>query len=248
MVLPDDVNDTLNVSISNDDGNGEAQTIYSGVANGTVTIKLPELQAGRYVFKVLYGVDNYEYNFDVRENAPEFDLNINIPNSISGDTLDINLPKDATGSVLAIIDGKASMIPLVNGSAKVDLSNLLDGAHTVTIKYLGDGNYSEFEKSANITIQKPVDPKITASNLNILYTASTKYTVTIYGTDGKVAPNTQVTFLINGKVYKTIKTNAKGIASVALNQKPGTYKITTKALGKEVTKTLTTLLNSKRLT
>ena len=242
LELPEGANGTVSVYEVDDEGN-IIKTIVKDApyTSENKSVAVSGLSTGYHNIKVVYKDDKngeFEKETEITVPKPDAGANFKIPDTISGDTLDITLPKDATGNVLVTVDGKTSMMPLVNGSAKVDLSNLSDGAHTITVKYYGDGNFSGFEKSANMTIKRPVDPKITASNLNILYTASTKYTVTIYGTDGNVAANTQVTFLINGKVYKNVKTNAKGIASVAITQKPGTYKITTKALGKEVTKAL----------
>ena len=45
-------------------------------------------------------------------------------------------------------------------------------------------------------------------------------------------------FLINGKVVKTVKTDAKGVAGIAISNAPGTYKVTAKALGASATKNL----------
>jgi hypothetical protein len=63
--------------------------------------------------------------------------------------------------------------------------------------------------------------------------------VTVYGTDGKVASGVQVIFKISGKRVAKVKTNAKGVASYVVKQKPGKYKIQATALGKSVTKKLT---------
>jgi len=224
-----------------DDSTGKVLMENVTYTSANKTIAISGLSTGGHSLKLTYVDDkNGEFVFSawVKVPKPDAGAEVTIPETVSGDSFDVVLPKDATGGILVTIDGNTTYIPLVNGTAKVDLSKLADGAHAVTVKYAGDGNYSGFEKSTNVTVKKPVDPKITASNLNILYTASTKYTVTVYGTDGNVAANTKVTFLINGKVYKTVTTDAKGVASVAITQKPGTYKITTQALGKEVTKTL----------
>ena len=224
-----------------DDSTGKVLMENVTYTSANKTIAISGLSTGGHSLELTYVDDkNGEFVFPAWVNVPKPDAGaeVTIPETVSGDSFDIVLPKDATGGILVTIDGNTTYIPLVNGTAKVDLSKLADGTHAVTVKYAGDGNYSRFEKSTNVTVKKPVDPKITASNLNILYTASTKYTVTVYGTDGNVAANTKVTFLINGKIYKTVTTDAKGVASVAITQKPGTYKITTQALGKEVTKTL----------
>ena len=220
--------------------------LRSIIENATYTsenksVAVSGLETGSHKLKVVYSDDeNGDIVMQATINVPKPDAgkDVVIPDKISGDSFEINLPKDATGSLLVTVDGVPQMVPIKDGKAKIDLSGLADGTHTVTVKYPDGDNYTGFEKSANITVKKAVEPRITASDLSILYTASTKYSVTVYGTDGKVASNTKVTFLVNGKAYKTATTDSKGVASVAITQKPGTYKITSKALGKEVTKTL----------
>ena len=206
------------------------------------TIAISGLSTGYHNLELTYVDDKngeFEFSGDVYVPKPDAGADVKLPESVSGDSFDVVLPKDATGGIMVTVDGNTTYIPLINGTAKVDLSKLADGAHTVTVKYHGDGNYSGFEKTVNMTVVKPVDPKITAANLKVIYSAGSKYAVTVYGTDGKVAANITVTFLINGKVFKTVTTDAKGIASVKITQKPGTYKITSQALGKSVVKTLT---------
>ena len=155
------------------------------------------------------------------------------------------MPSDATGSILVSIDGNEPVsIPLVNGVAKVDLSNLTVGNHTISIKYEGDGKYSGFEKSASVNVTEkapsPVPAKIVAKDLKAYYN-NVKYSVTVYGTDGKVASGVTVVFKVNGKKVGTAKTNAKGVAVINLKQLPKTYKITSEALGVSVTKKLTVM-------
>ena len=206
------------------------------------TIALSGLSAGNHTIELTYVDDKkgvFEFNVDVTVPKQNVSADVKLPETVSGDSFDVVLPKGATGGIMVTIDGNTTYVPLVNGTAKVDLSKLANGVHTVTVNYPGDDNYSGFEKTVNVTVAKPVDPKITAANLKVIYSAGSKYTVTVYGTDGKVAANTTVTFLINGKVFKTVTTDAKGIASVKITQKPGTYKITAQALGKSVVKTLT---------
>ena len=92
-------------------------------------------------------------------------------------------------------------------------------------------------KTANTTVL--VDAKIVAKDTSVLYTAGKYYSVTVYGTDGKIAGNVSVAFKVNGKTFKTVLTNEKGIASFKITQIPKTYKVTVTALGESVTKKLT---------
>ena len=85
-----------------------------------------------------------------------------------------------------------------------------------------------------------VPAKIVAKDYKAYYNKGT-YTVTVYGTDGKVAKGATVVFKINGKKVKTVKTNSKGVAKFKIPAKyvPKAYKISATALGKTVTKKLT---------
>jgi hypothetical protein len=84
-----------------------------------------------------------------------------------------------------------------------------------------------------------VDPKITASNLNMFYNDGSYFKVQVHGTDGNVAVGESVVFKLDGKMLKTVKTDANGYAKVKITSLPKTYKITITALGKSVTKTIT---------
>ena len=203
----------------------------SGLAPGNPTLQLvfKDDKTGETYVKYGYVYVPVPYDID----------NVTIPETVSGNILEITMPEDATGSVLVIIDKQPIMLPIVNGTVKVDFSNAVDGTHEVEIQYPGNGIVDFIEKTVNVTVKRPVEPRIVANDMSMIYSAGTKYTITVYGTDGKVAANVPVTFLINGKVFKTVNTDKNGIASVAITQKPGTYKITTQALGKSATKTLT---------
>ena len=87
------------------------------------------------------------------------------------------------------------------------------------------------ENETNATTTSDVvtySPKIINNkDLTIYYKSSTKYSVTVYGSDGKVAPNQYVTFTIDKKTTK-IKTDKNGVASLKITSKPGKYTITAK--------------------
>ena len=237
LELPEGISGKVTV-ISDDDEENDilVSDIPYNSTNKTITVTL---DAGRYNIEVIFEYENGTYTFkgEVEVPLPDAGANFTIPTTVDSGSFDVVLPKDATGGVLVTVDGETTYIPLVNGTAKVDLSKLAPGNHNVTVKYPGDNKYGDFEKTAVVNV--PVPAKITAKDLSMVYTAGTKYTVTVYGTDGKVAANTPVTFLINGKAFKTVNTDAKGVASVKITQKPGSYKITTKALGVSVVKKLT---------
>ena len=107
-----------------------------------------------------------------------------------------------------------------NGVASVSLT-LTPGKYTAITYFSGD---DEYLASDNLTTTVNVLPTIKAGDITKYYKASTPYTATFYDSQGDVLANRAVTITVNGKKY-TPKTNAKGVASLAVNLKPGTYKV-----------------------
>ena len=108
-------------------------------------------------------------------------------------------------------------------------------------------SYAESDKVRSIKNQiipvKNLEPEsevtIDASDSTVLYSAKNKYSVTVYGTDGKVATEEYVTFKIAGKQVAKVKTNSKGVASYVVTKSPGKYPISVTSLNITVEKTLT---------
>ena len=97
------------------------------------------------------------------------------------------------------------------------------------------GNAAENATDSNATTIT-VEPKIVASNANVVYSAGSYYTITVYGTGGKLANGANVK--VTGKITNSLITT-NGIAKFQVSQAPGNYKITISALGKSVSRTIT---------
>ena len=76
----------------------------------------------------------------------------------------------------------------------------------------------------NISSSVDLSKTIQASSITKYYKGSAKYTATFYDNDGNPLANTNVKITVNGVTY-TKKTNAAGVVSMAINLKPGTYKV-----------------------
>ena len=235
MDLPEGFSGNVSVYV---DGEKVSTTPVTG---GKVTVPVTGLNGTAQIRVEVEDANGTKYTASatVKVSKPDASVDIATPTDSKTPQFTVNLPKNATGSIIVNIGGKNYAADLINGSATINPTDLADGTYNATIRYTGDDNYDSFTKTVSVNIKTVVDPKITAGDLSVIYSAGTKYSVTIYGTDGKVAANTQVTFLVNGKVFKTVTTNANGVATVVITQTPGTYKITTKALGIEVTKKIT---------
>ncbi len=160
---------------------------------------------------------------------------------------DGNLANDADGTMEIYVDGVlVDIVNVENGVAEVDLSQYKGG--TVTWKYSGNNKYGSSSGSFDYS-NVNVPGRIAAKDLTVVYSSGGKYSVTVYNIMGNLATGTPVSFLINNKVYKTVNTNSKGVASVVISSNPGTYKITVKSSTVSVTKTLkvTHILSLKKV-
>jgi len=83
---------------------------------------------------------------------------------------------------------------------------------------------NDVKSDSNVSSKIDVSKTITAKDVTKYYKGSTQYTATFLDAYGNPLANTNVKITVNGVTY-TKKTNAKGVASMAINLKPGTYKV-----------------------
>ncbi|WP_406536926.1 hypothetical protein [Methanobrevibacter sp.] len=96
--------------------------------------------------------------------------------------------------------------------------NLKSGNYNLTVYNTLTGQIEVYKVNISSTL--------TTSNLVKYYKGSEKFKATFKDKNGKLLKNTKVKFTVNGKTYN-IKTNSNGVASLAVNLKPGKYTITT---------------------
>ena len=99
--------------------------------------------------------------------------------------------------------------------------NLNVGRHTITSTFMGDDIY----ENCTLTSYFNVLSTIKASDITKYYKAGTQYTATFLDSQGIPQANRNVNITLNGKTYSK-KTNSKGVVSMPVNLKPGTYRIT----------------------
>ena len=109
-----------------------------------------------------------------------------------------------------------------NGVSSVNL-NLNPGKYTATAYFAGDDGC----EASSLTTTFKVLPTVKASNLSKYYKGSKKYTATFFDSYGNALANRMVNITVNGKTYSK-KTSGKGVVSLPVNLKPGTYKIVSK--------------------
>ena len=151
---------------------------------------------------------------------------------------EVHVEDDAEGTIEFFINGvRVAVVDVVDGVAKLDISQYKNGKYIISWIYSGDKKYNPTSGETVLNINR----KIIAKDLTIIYSSNNPYSVTIHGINGKTINGVKVTFSLNNKKYGSKITNPNGVASIIISQAPGTYKLTITVLGTSITKKLTIL-------
>ena len=134
------------------------------------------------------------------------------------------VPEKCKGRISVKIGSKKYSATIKDGYAVIDLSKLPLGDWDLDVKYVGADGFKESYYVGVYVDYAPV--KIKALSTKVAY--NDDYKVKVIGRNGKVIKNAKVTFKINGKKVKTLKTDSKGIAKFRIPAKyaPKKYTIT----------------------
>ena len=147
----------------------------------------------------------------VENNYPRSsDLIFNITSEEPGKILiDVTIDKKATGNIAVIVDGDKYDVAIVNGSAKLTLSDLPAGVYYIEAKYDGNSIVTESYNSTKFTIDL-IDSSIAVEVKNIKCGEEAVITATV--TDGATGT---VTFFVNGKTYVVDITDSVATLKIA---------------------------------
>ncbi|WP_298524496.1 hypothetical protein [uncultured Methanobrevibacter sp.] len=237
--LPDDAKGNLSVFID-----GELYKT-SPVAKTGAAIPLSDVKLGKHTLNAAYTGSDYDVknitaNIDVTPRAT-------YPKSMkysSNETFFIEVDPDAKLTVEVRMDGKSFNLPLVDGKGNFSLSNLklVDigedqyGHNEIYITYAGDYNGT---KSYSIAVDPIPSRLVGASDITMYYGDSRTFTLTVWGSEGKIAGAGETVIVRLGSDYLYPKTDKNGIVKVKINKVPGTYKITATYRNAKVTKKVT---------
>ena len=223
---PKDLKENITVTVD--------KTNYNVVlVNGSASLTLKDLTAGNYDVTVSYPGDNNYYNQVIKTNFT-VDINKKVNLNISDIVM---IYKDGTRMVAVLTDYKSNPIANatvyftingvtyvrttdVNGSASIGL-NLGSGVYGASVYYNGSDMYDKVSKNITVTI----NPTVLADDLVKMYKNATKFSAKFTDSTGKALVNSDVRFNING-VFYTRTTDAYGVASLAINLRPGDYILT----------------------
>ena len=200
------------------------------IVNNAGNVTIDKLDVGKYNATVIYkgnanvtGLTN-KTTFNVYKGSSN--MAVDIGESIFGQNTPITVTfnDDVEGNVKVTVDGKDYVLPIKNGVASLDLTDLAVGNHTVNVVYPGNKNYNS--SSFNTTFST----KSTASQINVTASGA------VYG--GNVIVTAKVTSGATGNVEFTINNITKtatvkdGVARVTFEGlNAGKYDVTAKYLG-----------------
>ena len=205
--LPEDATGNVTVSI-----NGKTQTVP--VIGGKAVVNISDLEPGNYTVDVTYSGDD---KYPSASNSTSFEVPkiVDYPIDISNtdDKFIVTVPEDATGDVKVTIDGKSYTVPIKDGKAVIDISDLPDGSHNFEVTYPGNDKYAS--KTVSGTIVKERYLIMTAPAVVKYYSGSERFIVYLTDNKGNKLSGLEVKITINGKTYT--RTSENGEASIALN-------------------------------
>ncbi len=211
--VPDDATGNVKVNIGDKD-----YTVP--IKDGKAVLDISDLDPGDYVADVTYpGDDKYGPNSNsTRFTVPKID---NYPMNMTNtdDELVISVPEDATGNVKVNIDGKDCTVPIKDGKAVLDISDLPSGEYDVTVTYPGNDKYAP--KTIDGIINKTLSLIITAPDVVKYYSGPERFIVYCTDDKGNNVDGLTINITINGITYT--RTTSDGKASIALTLNSGNY-------------------------
>ena len=162
--------------------------------------------------------------FYVLTSKMESNISVDVQNINVGDnaTIIATLPANATGNVTFTVNNKEYIVAIENGSAKLNVENLLSGTYDVLVRFMGDNNYLPSENNASFIVSKvPTNMNIAVDNINVGEDAVINITLP------NEISNELVSVTIDGKSYTVLINNGKGsliLSNLAANSYPITAK------------------------
>ena len=213
--LPKDATGSVIVSI-----NGKTQTVP--IKDGRAVVDISDLEPGNYTVVANYPGDS---KYPPVSNSTTFEVpkidNYPMNMTNTDNELTINVPNDATGNVKVTIDGKTQTVPIKDGKAVVDISNLPVGSHDVEVTYPGNDKYAS--KTINGTIVKERSVILTAPDVVKYYHGPERFVVYVTDDKGNKLSGLDIKITINGQTYT--RTSENGEVSIPLGLISSNYTV-----------------------
>ena len=171
----------------------------------------------------------------------EANMTVDMPEIVenTNTTIPVKLPDNATGNVTLEIDGETvDTQEVINGSAVLNVPELSEGEHNITVSYSGDIQYLPETQDFNVSVVEGIF--VTADDLTKYYSATDKFVVNVTDTKGNPLFNKTVKITLNGKTYVR-HTDENGSAFINVNLNSGEYEVVITADNLTLTRTVTIL-------
>lgn len=181
--------------------------------NGSAKYALDKISAGEHIITVSYGGDGENAKafesttFEVAKKSGDVKVEVGEIKVGENTTVDINIP-DADGNITVIVDGATKTIPLVDGKAQYNISDLGPGKHNVVVIYSGDETHS------SAFVSEVIDSPIVKSEFkDMALSGKGVIEATLIDGNGNPLKNATVSYAING-VKSSARTNDKGVVVI----------------------------------
>lgn len=232
LQLPEDAKGTLVVECYNFNDEVPLENGY-----GEIIVKGSDIGVGKWDIYVYY--DSYDdpesYSVDTYEDTITVIPIIKVSNTMTvfgANTVSIDTKDAYVGGRLEILyDNVGQPIlgsfekELEDGKASISLSSLTAGKHNLVITYYDDYGDVIYSMTETVTVKEAKAPKLTVYSLAMFYRDGSKFKAKVIDKNGKVVKNKFVKIYINGKLAKSVKTDAKGFAYYSVPNLPGKYKV-----------------------
>ena len=206
------------------------------IGNGKSSVSIQDLAVGIYDVIARFAGDD---KFNEATNTTKFKvLKVNIP--LTNETISIpegnsteysiSLPEDATGTLTVTVDGKNYTQTLTKGKATVNIPELSEGSHNITVTYSGDGKYEAISKSSVVSVNASVIDNSTDVKDNVSIKVSAD-DITV-GDDALIKITSsqnsiKITVTVNDKDYEITGSGTLTIPDLAV----GKYNVVAKFVG-----------------
>ena len=139
------------------------------VAGGKGILVVSGLKVGNYTVDVKYPGDR---KYEESVNSTRFAVNKVVTDDITvvdqgNGTVYVIVPGNATGNVTIVVENRTYNGTVINGTAIIDLGNLTNGTHNITVIYSGDDNHTGITVNDTVTIHIPTPIVITPIKIDV---------------------------------------------------------------------------------
>ncbi|WP_405270278.1 hypothetical protein [Methanobrevibacter sp.] len=221
---PDPNQDLCRLSVEKNEEKLEANNVETEKLGATSTVKKEKVTLTAPNLKMYYK-DGSKFKVTVKDKNKKAIQKVNVRIKINGKNYD------------KLTDNK--------GTASLNIK-LKSGNYVVLTNFAGTGKYYNQSVKSNITVKSTIK----CSDFTKYYKNTAYYSSTFYNQKGNLLKNADVKFKLNNKAY-SVKTNAKGLAKLSIDLKPGKYSISSinPKTSESITKAITikSLLKTKDL-